>query len=150
MRRYSAERPVKHSAREMFDLVADVEAYPEFLPFCEALEVTERETDDAGREVTTARMSVGYKAIRETFLSRVVCDRGKLAIDVSYLDGPFSHLLNQWRFIDEPDGGSTIDFYLEYKFRNFGLQMLMGSLFDKAFSKFAESFEARADRIYRK
>lgn len=132
----------------MFDLVADVESYPEFLPLCESL-VIERREQQAGHEVIIARMRVGYKAITENFLSRVLINREDLQIEVSYLEGPFSHLINKWGFRDTDKGHCDVEFYLEYRFRNPGLQFLMGSMFDKAFGKFTESFEVRADEIYK-
>lgn len=131
----------------MFDLVADVDAYPEFLPFCEATEITGR-AEENGREIVTAVMTVGYKAIRETFESRVELNREDLKIDVDYLEGPFSHLVNRWSFVDLEQGASQIDFYLEYAFRNPALQLLMGSMFDRIFGRFVESFEQRADSLY--
>lgn len=131
----------------MFDLVADVEAYPDFLPFCEHLEVMDR-SSEPGCDIITARMGVGYKMFRETFVSRARLNKGDLVIDIDYIEGPASHLVNRWTFVDIAEGGSEIDFYLEYKFRNPGLQLLMGTMIDKVFGRFAESFEARADKIY--
>ena len=148
MRRFSSTREVAHTAQQMFDLVADVEAYPEFLPLCESLTIERRE-QEGDHEVIIAHMRVGYKAISETFLSRVLINRDDLLIEVSYLEGPFSHLINRWAFQDKGNGQCDVEFYLEYKFRNPGLQLLMGSVFDAAFGKFTESFQARADEIYK-
>lgn len=131
----------------MFKLVSDVEKYPEFLPLCENLNVRSRQQEGA-REIITADMTVGYKAIRETFLSRVTLEPETHQILVEYLDGPISHLENRWRFEDLGEGASIIHFSLEYEFKNLGLRLLMGAMFDKAFEKFAEAFEARADEIY--
>lgn len=131
----------------MFDLVADVEAYPQFLPLCEGLKIRRRSISDEGTEVLIADMTVGYKAIRETFTSRVTLDRPRLKILVEYVDGPFSHLENRWTFrADAP--GSHVDFYINYEFRSRTLGLLMGAMFDHAFRRFADAFEERANRIY--
>ena len=142
------ERRVRHSAQNMFDLVADVERYPEFVPLCQSLRVRRRTTDDQGLEVLIADMEVGFRAIREKFTSRVTLDRTKLKILVEYIDGPFSRLENVWNFRDEQDGGSLIAFFIAYDFRSKVLGALMGSMFDSAFRKFSAAFEARADAVY--
>ena len=110
---FRSERRVRHSAKKMFDLVADVERYPEFVPLCQALRVLRRTTDEAGLEVLVADMEVGYRAIREKFTSRVTLDRANLKVQVEYVEGPFSYLDNSWSFHDEPDGaGSRIEFFI--------------------------------------
>jgi coenzyme Q-binding protein COQ10 len=135
----------------MLDLVADVEAYPQFLPLCQALRVRRRIPGDEGIETLIADMSVGYKAIRETFTSRVTCDRPRAKILVEYIDGPFSHLENRWTFRHEDEGrGCAVEFYITYEFKSRTLGLLMGTMFDAAFRKFAEAFEERADKIYGK
>ncbi len=152
---FRTKRRVRHSAADMFDLVADVEKYPLFVPLCTGLKVRKRAPDGEGREVLTADMSVGYKAIRETFTSKVTLDRVNLTIQVQYLDGPFSKLDNVWTFIDaKPPAGQEdrklcdIDFYIDYEFRSRMLGLLMGTMFDTAFRRFAEAFERRADIVY--
>lgn len=143
------QRRVRHSAADMFALVADVERYPEFVPLCRALKVRRRERNAAGLELLTADMEVGYKAIRETFASRVALDPAGLKIRVEYVDGPFSQLENIWVFRDAPEGGSsTVEFFIAYEFRSRLLAAVMGSMFDAAFRKFSAAFEARADKIY--
>jgi coenzyme Q-binding protein COQ10 len=133
----------------MFDLVADVERYPEFVPLCKALKVRSRNTDGEGRETLTADMTVGYKLIRETFTSRVTLDKPNLRVRVEYIDGPFSRLENVWTFKDEPDGEcSRVSFFIDYEFKSRTLGALMGSMFDAAFRKFASAFERRADAVY--
>ena len=96
------ERRVRHKADQMFDLVADVERYPEFVPLCKALKVRSRRPEADGRETLIADMTVGYKIIRETFTSRVMLDKPRLKVRVEYIDGPFSQLENIWTFKDEP------------------------------------------------
>ena len=133
----------------MFALVADVERYPEFVPLCRALKVRRREKSETGIETMIADMEVGYKAIRETFTSRVGLDRPRLKIVVEYVDGPFSRLENVWNFRDAAEGGgSTVEFFIAYEFRSRLLAAVMGSVFDAAFRKFSAAFEARADEIY--
>jgi coenzyme Q-binding protein COQ10 len=146
---FRTSRRVRHSAAHMFDLVADVERYPEFLPLCEGLKVLRRTTDEDGREVLVADMTVGYRAIHETFTSRVTLDRPGSKILVEYINGPFRQLENRWTFKDdEAGGGSTVEFFIAYEFRSRTLGLLMGAMFDKAFRKFAEAFEERANSVY--
>jgi coenzyme Q-binding protein COQ10 len=132
----------------MFALVADIERYPEFVPLCRALKVRRREQSVAGLETLIADMEIGYRAIRETFTSRVALDPANLKIRVEYVDGPFSQLENIWNFRDAPEGGSTVEFFIAYEFRSRLLAAVMGSVFDAAFRKFSAAFEARADEIY--
>lgn len=140
-------RRVAHSATEMFDLVADVESYPQFVPLCEKLVVRRREERE-GREVLIADMTVAYALFRETFTSKVTLDRARLAIDVEYIDGPFSRLLNNWRFRPLDERASEVDFKIAWEMRSRALAMVVGAVFERAFRKFAEAFEARADRVY--
>lgn len=144
---FRSTRVVKHSPAQMFDLVADVERYPEFLPLCESLRVIRRTTDEVGREVLIAAMGVGYKAIKETFTSRVTLDRETQQILVEYVDGPFKRLQNRWAFKPAHEG-CAVEFFIEYEFRSRMLGMLMGSMFDQAFRRFSEAFEQRAHQVY--
>lgn len=143
------ERKVAHSPVAMFDLVADVERYPAFVPLCESLTVRQRINGDGGVEILIADMSIGYRSIRETFTTRVTLDRPRLRILVEYVDGPFRFLENRWAFrpADDPDA-CIVDFYISYEFRSRTLGMLMGAMFDKAFKKFSDAFAARADSLY--
>lgn len=147
MPQYETTRKVAHSPKEMFALVADVERYPEFLPMCEALTVRSRRERD-GVTLLVADMTVGYKAIRETFTSQVVLKPDENRIDVKYLDGPFKYLTNLWRFEPAAGGGTQIVFFIDYEFKSRILGALMGAMFDRAFRMFAEAFEKRADAIY--
>ncbi len=149
MPRFRTTRRVRHSADHMFDLVADVERYPEFLPLCQSLAVRRRRLLGEGQELVVADMRVGYKAIRETFTSQITLDRPARKILVEYLEGPFRSLENKWTFEPDPQGsGCVVEFYIEYEFKNRILGALMGSMFDTAFRRFAEAFEIRADRVY--
>lgn len=147
MPEFRTTRRVAHSAEQMFDLVADVERYPEFVPFCERLTVRARRSEE-GREVLVADMAIGYRLVRETFTSKVAIDRGALRIEAGYLDGPFRFMENSWAFRPLPDGGSEITFAIAYEFKSRALALLMGAVFDRAFRTFAQAFEARADRVY--
>jgi coenzyme Q-binding protein COQ10 len=146
---FRTTRRVAHSAEAMFGLVADVERYPEFVPFCEMLQVRGRRSEGE-REVLVADMSVGYKLVRETFTSKVTLDRPALEIRADYLDGPFRSLENSWTFKPLPDGACEISFCIVYEFRSRALALLMGAMFDRVFRTFADAFEARADQLYGK
>lgn len=144
---FETRHRVGHSAEEMFALVAAVDDYPQFLPLCEALEVRGREFA-AGKETLIATMTVGYRLIRESFTTEVILDKSSRTIFVSYLDGPFAHLENRWRFQPVDAKTSEIDFYIAYSFRSKLFERLIGALFDKAVRKYTDAFEARADAIY--
>ncbi len=145
---FETVRHVNHSPERMFDLVADVEKYPEFVPLCERLVVRQRRVDEEGRTVLIADLTAGYGPVRETFTSMVTLDRAALAIKVEYIDGPFRYLDNRWTFKPREDGGADILFWISYEFRSRMLGALMGSMFDRAFRKFSEAFELRANAIY--
>lgn len=149
MPRFTTRRRVRHSAADMFDLVADVERYPEFVPLCKNLKVRERKAAGEGVEIVVADMTVSFKLIRETFRSRVTLDRPKLQILVEYLQGPFSHMENRWTFTAAGEAACEVEFFIDYEFRSRTLGILMGSMFDVAFRRFAAAFEARADQVYR-
>lgn len=141
---------VRFTPRQMFDLVADVERYPEFLPLCEALVVRSRERQD-GHQVLTADMSVGYQALRETFTTRVTLEPKKPAVLVAGAPGsagPFSRLENRWEFRPAAGGGCDVDFFIAYEFKSMMLQMLVGALFERAFRRYTRAFEERAEAVY--
>jgi coenzyme Q-binding protein COQ10 len=148
MPQFSTTRRVAHSTADMFDLVADVEHYPEFVPLCQSLHVRRRTKDDEGREVIVADMTVAYKVIRETFTSRITLNRQKCEILVEYLEGPFQRLNNRWSFKPADDRACDVEFFISYEFRSRTLGLLMGSVFDVAFRRFAVAFEKRADQVY--
>jgi coenzyme Q-binding protein COQ10 len=148
MPQHTTTRRVRHAAANMFDLVADVERYPEFVPLCRALKVRQRIPEPEGVEVVLADMTVAYKLISESFTSRVTLDRPNLLILVEYLKGPFSRLENRWSFRPITERTCEVEFFISYEFRSRMLAMLMGSMFDLAFRRFAVAFEQRADLIY--
>ena len=139
---HAEQRILPYSPAQLFDLVADVEKYPEFLPWCSACRITKREGD-----VFYADLMIGYKMMQEKFTSRVtaLCPDH---IHVEYIDGPMKHLSNHWRFVDNGDGTTTIDFFLEFEFKNLFLQNMMEMFFNKAFKKMVEAFELRAKNVY--
>jgi coenzyme Q-binding protein COQ10 len=135
-------RRLPYTVEQMFDLVADVGHYPEFLPWV----VATRVRSDDGHEMV-ADMLVGFKALREKFTSRVIRDRPN-RIEVIYIDGPMRDLDNVWHFRPLEDGGCEIDFCVDFSFRNKMFEMLAGQYFDRAFRKMVNAFEDRAAALY--
>jgi coenzyme Q-binding protein COQ10 len=150
MPRFSNKRRVPHRAEQMFDLVADVERYPEFVPLCQSMKIRQRMPKPDGTEVVVADMVVSFKLVRETFTSQVTLDRTNLKILVEYLEGPFSSLENRWTFEPKGDDVCDVGFFIAYQFKSRMLGMLMGAMFDTAFSRLSAAFEKRADQVYGK
>ena len=142
MPHHHERRTLPHSAEQMYDLVADVKRYPEFLPWVSAIRVRQD-----GETEMLADMVVGFKALRETFSSRVL-KVPKTSIVVDYLDGPMKHLHNNWKFENLPNGGSTVDFTVDFSFRNRVFEALAGQFFDSALRKMTGAFIERADDLY--
>jgi coenzyme Q-binding protein COQ10 len=147
---FSNKRRVPHSASEMFDLVADVERYPEFVPLCQSLKIRQRTPRGDGTEMVVADMTVSFKLVKETFTSEVTLDRPNMKITVRYLHGPFSNLENRWTFEPKGDDACDVGFFIAYEFKSRVLALLMGSMFDAAFARFSAAFEKRADKVYGK
>ena len=139
-------RRVPFTAEQMFDVVADVERYPEFLPLCEGLNVLDRKAD-GGVTQLTATMVVGYSSITERFTTRVRLEPAAGLIRVANLDGPFSRLTNEWRFVPA-EGGCDVHFSIDYAFRSTMLSLLVGAAFDRAVRSYTEAFETRARALY--
>ena len=150
MPRFSNRRRVQHRAEQMFDLVADVERYPEFVPLCQALKIRQRKQNPDGTETIVADMTVSFKLVKETFTSEVTLDKPHLKILVRYLKGPFSNLENRWSFEAKGEEVCEVGFFIAYEFKSRMLATLMGAMFDAAFSRFSAAFEKRADMIYGK
>jgi coenzyme Q-binding protein COQ10 len=142
MPHHHERRSLPHSAAQMYDLVADVARYPEFLPWVSAIRI--RKNDDTEM---LADMIVGFKSLRETFSSRVI-KTPKTGIVVDYLDGPMKHLHNAWKFEDAIGGGSIVDFTVDFSFRNRVFEALAGQFFDAALRKMTGAFIERADDLY--
>lgn len=139
---HAEKRTLPYTQEQLFDLVAGVEHYPEFLPWCRAARITKREGD-----VFFADLVIGYKMVREKFGSKVTALRPD-HIHVEYLDGPMKYLSNHWRFIPEEEGGCMIDFYVDFEFKNAFFQNLIGVFFNKAVKKMVQAFEERAKNLY--
>lgn len=143
MPKHSETRHLPYTPEQMFDLVADVARYPEFLPWVSAMRV--RSNSDTE---TVADMIVGFKGLRETFTSRVTKVRPE-AIDVEYLDGPLKYLRNNWRFRPE-EQGCAVDFTVDFAFKNRVFEMLAGQVFGTALRRMIGAFEDRAAKLYGK
>jgi coenzyme Q-binding protein COQ10 len=143
MKVHTESRVLPYTPEQMFDLVADVGRYPEFLPWCVGVRIREK-----GENWLLADLMIGFKMVRERFTSRVTLDRAALGIDVSYVDGPFRHLRNHWTFSPHGDGHCRIDFHLEFEFSSVLLQKLIGVLFHEAVRRMVSAFEIRASALY--
>lgn len=138
---HAERRIVAYSPAQMYDLVADIKRYPEFLPWC----ISVVEKSHAGN-VIEADMAIGFKALREQFTSRVTLESGR-TINVEYLNGPFRYLKNHWVFHEHPQG-CEIEFFIDFEFRSRLLQMVIGTLFNEAVRIMVRAFETRATRLY--
>ena len=147
MPRLDKTHEVDHPARDMFDLVCDIESYPEFVPLCTSLRITS-ERDKGSKRLLIADMTMAYQFLSETFTTQVLMDTEHLSIDVKYLDGPFKHLDNEWRFEELSEGRCRIYFMVDYELRNRMLAVAAGTVFEMAFGRFVSAFEQRADAVY--
>ncbi|RMF39224.1 MAG: type II toxin-antitoxin system RatA family toxin [Alphaproteobacteria bacterium] len=141
------KRKVPYSADQMFDLIADVERYPEFLPWCSATRTRSRHRE-GDVEIMDSEMVVSFKAFRERFGTRVTMRRKEKRIEVAYLDGPFRYLINHWQFHPLEDGGCEIEFFVDFEFRSAVLQALIGVVFNEAMRRIVRAFEERAAALY--
>lgn len=153
MPHHQDSRDLPYTARQMFDLVADIESYPKFLPWNSAARIrSRRQRPDAAEEIA-ADLVISFKVFRERFGSRVVLwpaepDTGKLKIDTEYLDGPFKYMRSGWHFTDRPEGGCHVEFFVDFEFRNVILQKLIGVVFHEAMTRIVRAFEERARQLY--
>lgn len=147
MPRFRAKRNVYHSADQMFDLVADIESYPEFVPLCQEHAVVSRKTSGA-REILMTEMTVAYKIFRETIRSRDTLDRSNGRILVESINGPLRRLRSLWTFEPRADDSCDVGFDLSYEFASPMLALLARGVLDAAFSRYIQAFERRADEIY--
>ena len=139
---HTEQRVVAYTPGQIYGLVADVERYPEFLPWCLAARIRKRD-----ETWLIADLVIGFRMIRERFTSHVALDEGHRKIDVVYAEGPFKHLENHWRFEPHEDG-CLIDFYVDFEFRSKLLQTLIEGLFHEAVKRMVGAFEARAKDLY--
>ena len=146
MPQFTTTRRVRHSAEHMFDLVADVERYPEFLPWCTRLKVLSREKDGT-KNIVTAEMVVSYKAFRERYISRVTMDPATCTIEAAHVQGPFQHLDTRWRFTSL-DKGTEAAFFIDFAFKSPLLSAVANVAFGYVAARMTESFVARAEDLY--
>ena len=140
---HAEQRVLPYRSEQLFDLVADIERYPEFLPWCVAARIRKRTVDSI-----EADLVIGFKMIRERFTSRVKLDRQSMRIDVAYAEGPFRYLNNHWFFEPMPGSACRIDFYVDFEFRSPLLQRIIGVLFNEAVRRMVAAFESRAHALY--
>ncbi|WP_411836682.1 type II toxin-antitoxin system RatA family toxin [Paracoccus sp. ME4] len=151
MPKHRDSRNLPYSASQMYRLVADIESYPQFLPWNSAARIRSREIRPDGAEEVAADLVISFKVFRERFGSRVVLwpERdGVWQIDTEYLDGPFKYMRSGWTFTDRPEGGCHVDFFVDFEFKNAILQRLIGVVFQEAMSRIVRAFEDRARRLY--
>ncbi len=139
---HAEKRVLPYTPRQLYDLVADIERYPEFLPWCVAARIRQREAD-----LVVADLVIGFKVFRERFTSRVKLNPEASRIDVAYTEGPFKYLDNHWLFAPHPEG-CEIDFYVDFEFRSRILQKAIAVLFSEAVRRMVGAFEARAQALY--
>lgn len=144
---HSETRHMPYSAQQMYDLVADVASYPQFLPWTAAARVRSVTPQDDGSEVMLAELVISFKVFRERFDSRVVLRPQDKTIDTEYLEGPFKHMKSNWAFTDT-DAGCEVSFFVDFEFRNRILQKAAGFFFFDAMQRIVRAFEARANDLY--
>ena len=146
---HAEKRKMPYSAAQIFDLIADVDKYPEFLPWCAAARIRTRDPlPDGDGEVIDADLVISFKVFRERFVSRVILRPEARLIDVEYLDGPFKYLRNHWKFIPTGETACEVDFFVDFEFRSAILQKLIGLVFNEAMQRIVGAFERRAEALY--
>lgn len=133
----------------MFALVCDIKSYPEFVPLCQSI-VVESEREDKNKHLIIATMTMSYGLLSESFRTRVLMDKDTLEVDVRYVDGPFKHLENKWKFLETGETECEVSFLIDYELRSQLLSMAASAVFETAFSQFSSAFERRADEVYGK
>ena len=139
---HAEKRVLPYQPKEMFDLVAEIDKYDEFLPWCIGARIKERKEN-----IVLADLVIGFKLFREKFTSKVTLDEANMRIDVEYMDGPFRYLNNHWQFNEHSDG-CEVDFFVDFEFRSMILQKTIGMLFNEAVARMISAFEARAKDLY--
>lgn len=147
MPKHHEHRHMPYSAQQIYDLVADVERYPEFLPWTAAARIRSRSPIEGG-EVMEADLVISFKVFRERFGSRVTLYPARRHIDTEYIDGPFRHMMSSWTVAENPDGGCIVDFHVDFEFKNMILQRIIGVVFDEAMRRVVGAFERRAKVLY--
>jgi coenzyme Q-binding protein COQ10 len=144
MTQHTEVKTLPYTAEQLYNLVSEVDKYPEFLPWCKSSRITKREG-----EVFYADLIIGFKMVSEKFTSKVICKNNN-HIFIDYLSGPMKYLKNSWDFKDNGDGSCTIEFFVDFKFKNFVFQKLAGVFFDDIFKRMVTAFEMRAEELYGK
>ena len=139
---HAEKRVLPYSPDQLYRLVAEIERYPEFLPWCLAVRIRKRTG-----ALVVADLVIGFKMIRERFTSQVMLDPETRLIDVKYIEGPLRYMNNHWRFEEHPDG-CLIDFFVDFEFRSRIMRKLMEPLFNEAVRRMVAAFEARAKDLY--
>jgi coenzyme Q-binding protein COQ10 len=147
---HSEIRRMPYSATEMYALIADVSAYPKFLPWCSGARIRSRSQQPDGSEVIEADLVISFKVFRERFGSRVTLHPDAQKIDVAYLDGPFRYLNNHWQFTPVGETSCEVDFFVDFEFRSKTLQLIIGVVFTEAMRRIVRAFEERAGQLYGK
>jgi coenzyme Q-binding protein COQ10 len=145
---HSELRVLPYTAQSIYDLVADVARYPEFLPWTAAARIRSQTPRIDGSVVMEADLVISFKVFRERFGSRVILWPDQKRIETEYLDGPFRHMRSDWSIRDLPEGGCEVRFFVDFEFRNLILQKLIGVVFDEAMRRVVRAFEARAKVLY--
>ena len=146
MPRHAETRTLPYTPAQMYDLVADVERYPEFLPWTAAARIRSREGGPEG-EVLLADLVISFRVFRETFGSKVVLWPGEHRIETAYLEGPFEHMRSEWRF-EAAEGGCRVHFWVDFAMRNRIIGRVVETFFDQAMQRIVAAFERRARALY--
>lgn len=144
---HSETRFLPYSAQQMYDLVADVGAYPKFLPWCAAARIRQTTAQGDGSVLMEADLVISFKVFRERFGSRVLLWPNDRRIDTEYLDGPFRYMKSNWVFVDT-QGGCDVSFFVDFEFKNAVLQGIIGLVFNEAMQRIVRAFEERAKVLY--
>ncbi|MBD3624204.1 MAG: type II toxin-antitoxin system RatA family toxin [Rhodobacteraceae bacterium] len=144
---HTEDREMPYSADQLYALVADIERYPEFLPWCSAARIRRRRQEDT-REIIDAELVISFKVFRERFGSRVTLDPEARRIGVEYLDGPFRYMVNDWQFTPVAPNRCKVHFHVDFEFRSRALQALIGIVFNDAMQRIVRAFERRAADLY--
>ncbi len=143
---HSETKRLPYTAEQMYDLVADVASYPQFLPWCAAARIRRRFAQ-GDAEVMEADLVISFKVFRERFGSRVTLHPGEMRIDTEYLDGPFRYMKSNWSFA-EAEGGCDVSFFVDFEFKNAILQSIIGVVFNEAMQRIVRAFERRAAELH--
>ncbi len=146
MTSHAETKYLPYTAKEMFDLVADISSYPEFLPWCAAARVRKEIQKGVIKQIE-ADLVISFKVFREKFGSRVILDASKFTIETEYLDGPFRHMQSVWSF-NNSEQGCEVNFNVDFEFKNAMLQSIIGLVFNDAMQRIVRAFERRAADLY--